>query len=176
MSRSRSDKSARLTWRGGALALLPFFAVTAALAGSQAAAPSASRSTAEPGRQTPAGGKDRGGYVLERDAEVARDEPGTHKGGGQTIGYSFFKDTPNLGMVFRKRALKPGSGIGYHEQKEDEIYYVLSGRGLMTIDGKDMEVGPGTAVLTRPGSSHGLKQVGTEDLVIMINYLQQPAR
>ena len=44
----------------------------------------------------------------------------------------------------------------------------------MTIDGKAIDVGPGTAVLTRPGSSHGLKQVGREDLVIMINYLQQP--
>ena len=114
------------------------------------------------------------GYVLERDAEVAREEPGTHNGGGQTIGYSFFKDTPKLGMVFRKRALKPGSAIGYHEQHEDEIYYVLSGRGIMTIDGKPIDVGPGTAVLTRPGSSHGLKQVGREDLVILINYLQQP--
>ena len=116
----------------------------------------------------------RGGYVLEQDAQVAREEPGTHKGGGTTIGYSFFKDTPNLGVVFRKRALKPGSAIGYHEQTEDEIYYVLSGRGVMTVDGKDMEVGPGTAILTRPGSSHGLKQVGSEDLVILINYLQQP--
>jgi mannose-6-phosphate isomerase-like protein (cupin superfamily) len=115
-----------------------------------------------------------GGYVLERDAEVAREEPGTHKGGGQTIGYSFFKDTPKLGMVFRKRALKPGSAIGYHEQHEDEIYYVISGRGIMTIDGKPIEVGPGTAILTRPGSSHGLKQVGNDDLVILINYLQQP--
>ena len=115
-----------------------------------------------------------GGYVLERDADVAHEEPGTHKGGGQTIGYSFFKDTPKLGVVFRKRALKPGSAIGYHEQHEDEIYYVISGRGIMTIDGKPIEVGPGTAVLTRPGSSHGLKQVGNEDLVILINYLQQP--
>ena len=115
-----------------------------------------------------------GGYVLERDADVAREEPGTHKGGGQTIGYSFFDGTPKLRMVFRKRALKPGSAIGYHEQHEDEIYYVISGRGIMTIDGKPIEVGPGTAVLTRPGSSHGLKQVGSEDLVIMINYLQQP--
>ena len=44
----------------------------------------------------------------------------------------------------------------------------------MTIDGKPIDVGPGTAVLTRPGSSHGLKQVGSEDLVIMINYLQPP--
>lgn len=114
-----------------------------------------------------------GGYVLEHDAEVAANEPGTHNGGGETIGYSFFKKAPRLGLVFRKRALKPGSGIGYHEQKEDEIYYVLSGRGMMTIDGKSFEVGPGTAVLTRPGSSHGLKQVGDENLVIMINYEQK---
>lgn len=123
---------------------------------------------AVPERQSPA----RGGYVLERDADVAVEEPGTHKGGGRTIGYSFFSKAPNLELVFRKRALKPGSGIGYHLQKEDEIYYVLSGRGEMTIDGKAFEVGPGDAILTRPGSSHGLKQTGAEDLVIMINYKQ----
>ena len=111
-----------------------------------------------------------GGYVLERDSEIAKEEPGTHKGGGKTIGYSFFKDVPNLKLVFRKRALKPGSAIGYHEQKEDEIYYVLSGRGEMTIDGKAFDVRAGDAILTRPGSSHGLTQTGAEDLVIMINY------
>jgi mannose-6-phosphate isomerase-like protein (cupin superfamily) len=115
-----------------------------------------------------------GGYVVERDKDVAVSEPGTHDGGGQTIGYSFFKTMPGLKLVFRKRALKPGSAIGYHEQKEDEIYYVLSGRGTMTIDGKSFEIGPGTAVLTRPGSSHGLKQTGNEDLVILINYEQAP--
>lgn len=115
-----------------------------------------------------------GGYVLERDAEVAVEEPGTHNGGGTTIGYSFFRKAPNLKLVFRKRALKPGSGIGYHLQKEDEIYYVLSGRGEMTIDGKTFEIKPGDAVLTRPGASHGLKQAGAEDLVIMINYEQTP--
>jgi mannose-6-phosphate isomerase-like protein (cupin superfamily) len=51
---------------------------------------------------------------------------------------------------------------------------VLSGRGRMTIDGKEFDVVPGDAVLTRPGSSHGLKQVGNEDLVILINYEQTP--
>lgn len=115
-----------------------------------------------------------GGYVLERDKEVAKNEPGTHNGGGETVGYSFFGKTPNLKLVFRKRAFKPGSAIGYHLQREDEIYYVLSGRGMMTIDGKAFEVGPGDAVLTRPGSSHGLKQVGKDDLVILINYEQAP--
>ena len=112
----------------------------------------------------------KGGYIIERDAEVAKTEPGTHNGGGQTVGYSFFDKTPGMKFVFRKRALKPGSGIGYHEQKEDEVYYVLSGHGVMTLDDKPTEIGPGTAILTRPGSSHGLKQTGTEDLVIMIAY------
>jgi mannose-6-phosphate isomerase-like protein (cupin superfamily) len=115
-----------------------------------------------------------GGYVIEHDADIAKNEPGTHNGGGQTVGYSFFKDVPNLKLIFRKRALKPGSGIGLHEQKEDEIYYVLSGKGSMTLDGKTVEITPGTAVLTRTGSSHSLKQVGGEDLVIMINYEVEP--
>jgi mannose-6-phosphate isomerase-like protein (cupin superfamily) len=115
-----------------------------------------------------------GGYVIEHDADVAKSEPGTHNGGGQTVGYSFFQKVPNLKLVFRKRALKPGSGIGLHEQKEDEIYYVLSGRGSMTLDGKTVEITPGTAILTRTGSSHSLKQVGDEELVIMINYEIEP--
>jgi mannose-6-phosphate isomerase-like protein (cupin superfamily) len=154
-----------------ALAVLVFTGALSHLAGGGLAQPGVPQERAR--RQFPPE-KMAGGYVLERDADVAREEPGTHQGGGQTIGYSFFKDTPKLGMVFRKRALKPGSAIGYHEQREDEIYYVLSGRGIMTIDGKPIEVGPGTAILTRPGSSHGLKQIGNEDLVILINYLQQP--
>ena len=131
-------------------------------------------SAATPQPHSAAAGTTPGGYVLERDKDVAKNEPGTHNGGGETVGYSFFGKTPNLSLVFRKRAFKPGSAIGYHLQREDEIYYVLSGRGMMTIDGKEFEVGPGDAVLTRPGSSHGLKQIGRDDLVILINYEQAP--
>jgi mannose-6-phosphate isomerase-like protein (cupin superfamily) len=115
-----------------------------------------------------------GGYIIEHDADIAKNEPGTHKGGGMTIGYSFFSTVPKLPMVFRKRTFHPGSGVGYHEQAEDEIYYVLSGKGEMTLDGKKVEVTPGTAVLTRTGSSHGLTQVGAEDLTVLINYPQTP--
>jgi len=115
-----------------------------------------------------------GGYIIEHDAEVAKNEPGTHKGGGETIGYSFFAKVPNLKLIFRKRALHPGSGIGLHTQTEDEIYYVLSGRGTMILDGQSVDITPGTAILTRTGSSHSLKQVGREDLVILINYEVEP--
>jgi mannose-6-phosphate isomerase-like protein (cupin superfamily) len=120
--------------------------------------------------QTPAPG----GIVIEHDADVAKNEPGTHQGGGQTVGYSFFSKVPNMKLVFRKRAFKPGSGVGHHVQKEDEIYYVLSGTGTMVLDGRTVDITPGTAVLTRPGSSHSLQQTGTDDLVVLINYEIKP--
>ena len=113
------------------------------------------------------------GSTIQHDADVAKEEPGTHNGGGRTIGYSFFAKTPGLAFVFRKRALHPGSGIGLHTQAEDEVYYVLSGKGEMTLDGERHDVTPGTAILTRTGSSHSLKQVGPDDLVIIITYPAQ---
>lgn len=110
------------------------------------------------------------GVVIEHDSLVARRELGPHGGGGETTAYPFFSDAPALGLVFRKRSLHPGAAIGYHRNDADEIYYVLSGRGELTVDGVKREVAAGTAILTRPGSSHGLRQVGTDDLVILIDY------
>jgi len=89
-----------------------------------------------------------------------------------TTAYSFFARAPNLQLVFRKRALHRGAAIGYHHQDVDEIYYILSGTGELTLNGQRSMVGPGTAVLTRPGSSHGLRQVGSDDLVLIIAYQQ----
>jgi mannose-6-phosphate isomerase-like protein (cupin superfamily) len=111
-----------------------------------------------------------GGSRVVRDADVAVKQPGTHDGGGTTTGYLYFEDVNDMSFYFRKRALHPGSGIGYHRQEQDEVYYVLAGTGEYTLDGKKMTVGPGTALLTRKGSSHSLKQVGKDDLVIIITY------
>ena len=83
-----------------------------------------------------------------------------------------FARAPDLQLVFGKRALHPGAAIGYHRQEEDEIYYIVSGTGELTLNGARSVVGPGTAILTRPGSSHGLRQVGPDDLVIIIVYQQ----
>jgi mannose-6-phosphate isomerase-like protein (cupin superfamily) len=109
-------------------------------------------------------------YILEHETDIAKNEPGTHNGGGSTVGYSFFAKADSLKLTFRKRILHPGSAIGYHLQKEDEIYYIISGTGEMEMNGKTFPVKSGDAILTRPGSSHGLKQTGKDDLVIIITY------
>jgi len=107
---------------------------------------------------------------IEYDSLVKRGEPGPHKGGGETTAYSFFDQEAAMPVVFRKRELHAGSAIGYHRNDEDEIYYVLSGRGELTLNAERRLVGSGTAILTRAGDSHGLRQLGAEDLVIVITY------
>ena len=112
--------------------------------------------------------------VIQREGDLAVAQPGPHEGGGTTTAYPFFADAPGFQIVFRKRALHPGAAIGCHPHGKDEIYYVVSGRGEFTLDGVKHAVGPGSAMLTRDGSTHCLKQVGNEDLVIIINYLKDP--
>jgi mannose-6-phosphate isomerase-like protein (cupin superfamily) len=113
------------------------------------------------------------GYLLERDAEVAKNEPGPHDGGGPSTGYLFFEKAPDLKFSFRKRVLHKGAAIGYHLQKTDEVYYITGGDGVMTMNGKPFPVKAGDAVLTRAGSSHGLVQKGEKDLTIVITFQKE---
>jgi mannose-6-phosphate isomerase-like protein (cupin superfamily) len=111
-----------------------------------------------------------GKFILEQDKQVAKEQPGPHAGGGQTVGYSFFDGEKDFKTAFKKRVLKPGSSIGYHPQHEDEIYCILSGTGEMKMNGKIFPVKPGDAILTRPGSSHGLTPDKDQELTLIIVY------
>ena len=106
---------------------------------------------------------------IQHDREVARADGGPHRGGGETIGHWFFRDYDHPNFVFRKRVMHPGSSIGYHLHDKDEIYYILEGAGELIFNGRKSRVGPGTAIFTRPGDSHGLKPV-EGDLVVIIVY------
>ena len=110
------------------------------------------------------------GYILEHEKDIAKEQPSPHNGAGMSTGYSFFADARGLKLTFRKRVLKPGSSIGYHLQKEDVIYYIQSGTGIMKMNNDSFAVKTGDAILTRPGSSHGLQQTGNDELVVIINY------
>lgn len=117
----------------------------------------------------------RSGSYVERESELAAVQPGPHGGEGSTTAFPFFEQAEGFDLVFRKRALHPGASIGEHLNDKDEIYYVLSGRGELMLDGHSREVGPGDAILTRRGSTHGLRQKGAEDLVIFVVF-ERPDR
>lgn len=110
------------------------------------------------------------GYILEHEKDIAQEQKAPHDGIGMSTAYSFFANAPDLKFAFRKRVLKPGSAIGYHFQRVDEVYYILSGTGMMKMNGDSFAVKAGDAILTRPGSSHGLRQTGADSLAVIINY------
>lgn len=111
--------------------------------------------------------------AIEHEADRAVEQPGPHAGAGRTTAYPFFADARDLPFVLRKRVLHPGAGIGLHLHDKDEIYYVISGTGLYALDGRQYQVGPGDALLTRPGSTHALQQQGQDDLVILLGYANE---
>lgn len=110
--------------------------------------------------------------VHERDIALA--QPGPHGGAGETTAFPFFKDAPDMSFEFRKRVLHAGAGIGFHQHDKDEIYYVIGGTGVYTLDGKEYAVAAGNAMLTRPGSTHAIRQTGETDLVLLITYRKKP--
>lgn len=54
----------------------------------------------------------------------------------------------------------------YHRETE-EIYYILRGRGLMTIGDDRREVGPGDAIAIPPGAVHQLENTGEQPLHLL---------
>lgn len=68
-----------------------------------------------------------------------------------------------------RMTLAPGSSIGGHQHAADEeIYLIVSGRGLYTKnDGQTQEVGPGDLTMTRRGERHGLANIGQDPLVFI---------
>lgn len=51
--------------------------------------------------------------------------------------------------------LQPGQRIPEHPEAL-AVYYIVSGKGQMTVDGEAITVGPGTTVITPAGSARGL--------------------
>ncbi len=58
--------------------------------------------------------------------------------------------------------MEPGQEIPPHLSGTG-VFYIISGRGLMKVEGKDLEVKAGTMILVEKGESRGIK--ATEKLV-----------
>lgn len=65
--------------------------------------------------------------------------------------------------------LPPGTSIGLHKHGEnEEMYIILRGQGIMTVDGEEREIGAGDMILNGPWGTHGLRNDSQEDLEILV--------
>jgi quercetin dioxygenase-like cupin family protein len=60
--------------------------------------------------------------------------------------------------------LEPQGFLALHRHPPAEMYYILEGRGRMTIDGADVEVAAGTGVFIPGNAEHGIRNDGATPL------------
>ncbi len=85
------------------------------------------------------------------------------RGGEKELRRRTFETADNTVMLGR---LIPGASLGVHTHTDDsETLYVLSGTGRMVYDGEAETLTAGQAHHCPKGHSHGLENVGDEDLV-----------
>jgi mannose-6-phosphate isomerase-like protein (cupin superfamily) len=71
--------------------------------------------------------------------------------------------------------LKPGQDQRVHVHDEsDKIYVVMRGAGLFHIGGEERELESGQAVIARPGEPHGVRNSGSQDLVLLVFMTPKP--
>lgn len=71
-------------------------------------------------------------------------------------------------LFFAHAVLKPGREIEAHIDPYEEVYYLLEGRGVMTVGDERREVAAGDAVWLPCGLPHSLVNNGDEDCVILV--------
>ncbi|TCL69324.1 cupin domain [Hydrogenispora ethanolica] len=64
--------------------------------------------------------------------------------------------------------LPPGASIGFHQHdREEELFYFISGTGRLNEDGQWQEIQAGDASLTGGGHGHAIENTGNEPLVLL---------
>ena len=64
----------------------------------------------------------------------------------------------------------PAGGLdGQQPHTEDEVYYVISGRGRISVGGEDQPVAPGSTIFVATGVPHTFHDI-IEDLLLFVAF------
>lgn len=95
----------------------------------------------------------------------------SHGGVGEITVQKVFRRTDFQGawdFVLRV-IMPPNSSMGVHQHaRDEEMYIILKGKGLMTIEGEAKRVGVGDMILNKPEGTHGLLNDSDDDIELLI--------
>jgi mannose-6-phosphate isomerase-like protein (cupin superfamily) len=66
--------------------------------------------------------------------------------------------------------IDPGGKVPEHEHEQEEVYYILQGRGEMTVGSQSEILEAVSAVYIPPGQMHALKNNGEDELHMLFVY------
>jgi mannose-6-phosphate isomerase-like protein (cupin superfamily) len=68
-----------------------------------------------------------------------------------------------------EEVLPPGAAVGRHHHLEtEEVYYLLEGRGRMTVAGETREVAAGDCIYIPRGATHSLENTGDAPVRLLL--------
>ena len=110
---------------------------------------------------------------MKRNFITAERQPqqSSHGGSGPVDLYEIWgKDDFKSKVDFIDRVVvPPGSTIGFHRHGDnEEMYIVLDGNGLMTIEDEEVRVETGDMILNPPGGRHGLVNDSDRKIDILV--------
>jgi len=109
--------------------------------------------------------------MIKRSADMVREVRERMREGTGTVEFLHVfrkEEMKGKARLFARLRLPPGSSIGYHPHDgEEEVFYILSGTGVVNDQGVTSEVAPGDAVLTGGGNGNSIANQGTVPLELL---------
>ncbi|MDE2125979.1 MAG: cupin domain-containing protein [Armatimonadetes bacterium] len=94
--------------------------------------------------------------------------PFTTKDGSTIRELLSFRNSEIAAQSLAEARLAPGGETTAHvHPATEEIYYLLSGIGLMAIENETRAVAAGDAIAIPPGKRHQIRNIGVEPLVLL---------
>jgi len=77
--------------------------------------------------------------------------------------------TPTAGLTVGVASIAPGAAVdgALHHHEPHEIYFVISGDGLVHLDGSEHPIAPGTSVFIPGGTHHFIRNTGDSELRLL---------
>ena len=108
--------------------------------------------------------------MVRRKEDMEREVRENMRGGkGPTVIEHLEKEKlPKNGRLFAKVTVAPGGSIGEHRHDgEAELFYFISGSGVVNDDGERVNVTAGDVMTTGDGHSHSVENIGDVDLELI---------
>ncbi|UCE55973.1 MAG: cupin domain-containing protein [Desulfobacterales bacterium] len=66
--------------------------------------------------------------------------------------------------------IEPNGSVPLHDHEQEEVYYILKGKGEMTVEAETQVLDGVSAVYIPPNTKHTLKNIGSEELHMLFVY------
>ncbi|MCQ2437220.1 MAG: cupin domain-containing protein [Clostridia bacterium] len=107
--------------------------------------------------------------MIIRNADMTRTVRNEMRGGKLHVDQVILSEVlPAHTRLFSTLTLIPGASIGYHvHENETELFYFISGNGIVHDDDQAVEVHAGDVMSTGSGHGHSVENTGDTDLVML---------